>query len=50
MPEENPEDQDAQGGERQGPQSDAGGTRAPSTSKPGERDPRKATGNPNAAG
>jgi hypothetical protein len=50
MPEENPKGQGAEGGERQGPESDAGDTDAPDTSKPGERDPRKATGNPGAAG
>jgi hypothetical protein len=50
MPEENPEGQGAQGGERHGPESDAGETTAPATSKPGERDPQKATGNPHAAG
>jgi hypothetical protein len=50
MPEENPEGQGAQGGEHQGPESGAGGADAPDTSKPGERDPQRATGNPNAAG
>jgi hypothetical protein len=50
MPEENPKGQGAEGGERQGPESGAGDSDAPGTSKPGERDPRKATGNPDAAG
>jgi hypothetical protein len=52
MPEENPEGQGADGGERQGPERGAGGAQAPDTSRDGgpEGDPGKATGNPNAAG
>jgi hypothetical protein len=52
MPEENPEGQGAGGGERQGPESGAGGAHAPDTSRDEgpEDDPGRATGNPNAAG
>jgi len=52
LPEENPEGQGAGGGERQGPESGAGGTQAPDTSRDEgpEDDPGRATGNPKAAG
>src|SRR3954463_3771760 len=52
MPEENPEGQGAGGGERQGPESGAGGTQAPDTSRDEgpEDDPGRATATPNAAG
>jgi hypothetical protein len=52
LPEENPQGQGADGGERQGPESGAGGADAPDTSRDAgpEDDPGRATGNPNAAG
>src|SRR3954467_10810712 len=52
MPEENPEGQGAGTGERQGPESGAGGADAPDPSRDSgpEDDPGRATGNPNAAG
>jgi hypothetical protein len=52
MPEENPEGQGPAGGERQGPESGAGGAEAPDTSRDAgpEDDPGRSTGNPKAAG
>jgi hypothetical protein len=52
MPEENPEATAPREGDGQGPESGTGGTRAPDTSKDSgpEADPKRATGNPGAAG
>ena len=52
LPEENPDQAAPRGGEDQGPESGAGGTDAPDTSRGAgpEDDPGRATGNPDAAG
>jgi hypothetical protein len=52
MPEENPDSAAPREGDEQGPESGAGGTDAPDTSRDRgpESDPGKATGNPGAAG
>ena len=50
VPEENPEGQGAEGGEKQGPESGTGGTDAPDPAPDRDSGPGKATGNPDAAG
>jgi hypothetical protein len=50
LPEENPEGQGAEGGQRQGPETDPRAPGGHDPQRPVETDPRKATGNPDAAG